>query len=75
MVRGFFPRSAPAHPWAAISRSTVHLATSWPCARRCNHILRAPNRRRNLWSRAAAINSMISASRSARLDGSRDLAS
>ncbi len=34
VVRGFFPRSAPAHPRATISRSMVHRVTSWLCARK-----------------------------------------
>ena len=43
--------------------------------RRCGHILRAPNRTRNSWSLAAAISARISASRRARFEGLRDLAS
>lgn len=75
VVLGFFPRSAPVQPCWAISRSTVHRATSWPLRRRWSHILRAPNRHANRLARACAISVVTSASRTARFEGRRDRAS
>jgi hypothetical protein len=42
VVRTFRARVTPRHPFARISRSTVHRAAVMPCRRRCSHVFRLP---------------------------------
>ncbi len=44
VVRTVRARVTPRHPWARISRSTVHFATVMPCRFRCSHIFTLPYR-------------------------------
>ena len=44
VVRTLRARVTPRHPFARISRSTVHRATAIPCRRRYSHIFRLPYR-------------------------------
>jgi hypothetical protein len=44
VVRTVGGRGTTRHPWARISRSTVHFATVMPCRFRCSHIFTLPYR-------------------------------
>ena len=78
MVRTVRARVTPRHPWARISRSTVHFATVMPCRFRCSHIFTLPYRHSGgrrpsgPGSQIPARISVSASSRSARRDGGRD---